>query len=315
MFTIYCNLTTDNGMVPQAAEPPLPPTVTALGKAAQAMAHREGAPQDWTPNLLVEQRAHHNANKAQQAGHQIHPPIRNKDGILQPHSPWMVHFILEDHGENRKGTEVQITHALAHTHLNYAVPPSNMLVTYSEARKSTYRLLTDTEGPAYTVYTWAPYGDLPAPVRHPDLSWHQPLHGRRVARQGIKPVRSSATGAHGNRSPPKIINSALANARMPLIDTGCPTPDDTTHRRTWGNIRRALHHDIDRDQATRIDQGSVTIRVGVVEHPKLPKPAQGGRALLKPVRTPVAIFGSLGVCIYVPASRHWLISYSPIHLT
>ena len=40
-----------------------------------------------------------------------------------------------------------------------------------------------------------------------------------------------------------------------------------------------------------------------------------GRGVLKPVRTPVAIFGSLGVCIYVPASRHWLISYSPIHLT
>ena len=38
-------------------------------------------------------------------------------------------------------------------------------------------------------------------------------------------------------------------------------------------------------------------------------------AELKPVRTPVAILGSLGVCIYVPASRHWLISYSPIHLT
>ena len=37
--------------------------------------------------------------------------------------------------------------------------------------------------------------------------------------------------------------------------------------------------------------------------------------MMKPVRTPVAIFGSLGVCIYVPASRHWLISYSPIHLT
>ena len=36
---------------------------------------------------------------------------------------------------------------------------------------------------------------------------------------------------------------------------------------------------------------------------------------LKPVRTPVAIFGSLGVCIYGPASRHWRISYSPIHLT
>ena len=36
---------------------------------------------------------------------------------------------------------------------------------------------------------------------------------------------------------------------------------------------------------------------------------------VKPVQTRVAIFGSLGVCIYVPASRHWLISYSPIHLT
>ena len=36
--------------------------------------------------------------------------------------------------------------------------------------------------------------------------------------------------------------------------------------------------------------------------------------IVKPVRTPVAILGSLGVCIYVPASRHWLISYSLIHL-
>ena len=41
----------------------------------------------------------------------------------------------------------------------------------------------------------------------------------------------------------------------------------------------------------------------------------GDKPTLKPVRTPVAILGSLGVCIYVPASRHWLISYSPIHLT
>ena len=36
---------------------------------------------------------------------------------------------------------------------------------------------------------------------------------------------------------------------------------------------------------------------------------------LKLVRTPLAIIGSLGMCIYGPASRHWLISYSPIHLT
>ena len=174
----------------------------------------------------------------------------------------MVHFILEDHGESWKGTEVQITHALAHRHLNYAVPTSNMLVTYAEARKSTYRLLADTEGTTYTVYTWARYGDLPAPIWHPYPSWHQPLHGRQMPRQGIQPVESSATGAHGSPPPPNIINSALANARMPLIDTGCPTPDDTTHRRTWGTIRRALRHDIDRHQATWIDESSVTIRLG-----------------------------------------------------
>ena len=76
----------------------------------------------------------------------------------------MVHLILEDHGENWKGTEVQITHGLAHTHLHYAVPTPKMLVTYGEARKSTYRLQADAEGTAYTVYTWARYGDLPAPI-------------------------------------------------------------------------------------------------------------------------------------------------------
>ena len=42
---------------------------------------------------------------------------------------------------------------------------------------------------------------------------------------------------------------------------------------------------------------------------------QGRGAVLKPVRTPMAIFGSLGGCIYVPARRHRLISCSTIHLT
>ena len=83
-FSTYWNFHTDTGMVPQVNEPTLPLTVTALAKAAQAMAHREGAPQDWTPNILVEQRAPHNANKAQQTGRQIHPAIRDKDGNLQP---------------------------------------------------------------------------------------------------------------------------------------------------------------------------------------------------------------------------------------
>ena len=46
----------------------------------------------------------------------------------------------------------------------------------------------------------------------------------------------------------------------------------------------------------------------------LPSGNNALRRGVKPVRTPVAILGSLGVCIYAPASRHWLISYSPIHL-
>ena len=56
--------------------------------------------------------------------------------------------------------------------------------------------------------------------------------------------------------------------------------------------------------------------LGTVVDPPLAPTVRGlaGPPAVKPVRTPVAIFGSLGVCIYVPASRHWLISYSPIHL-
>ena len=47
----------------------------------------------------------------------------------------------------------------------------------------------------------------------------------------------------------------------------------------------------------------------------LPSEYNALRRGVKPVPTPVAIFGSLGLCIYGPASRHWLISYSLIHLT
>ena len=49
---------------------------------------------------------------------------------------------------------------------------------------------------------------------------------------------------------------------MPLIDTGHPIRDNDTHRGTWGTIRRTLQKDIDRDQATWLDHGSVTIRAG-----------------------------------------------------
>ena len=43
---------------------------------------------------------------------------------------------------------------------------------------------------------------------------------------------------------------------------GCPNPGDTTHRRTSGTIRRALHNGSERDQSTWIYKGSVAIRVG-----------------------------------------------------
>ena len=60
-------------------------------------------------------------------------------------------------------------------------------------------------------------------------------------------------------------------------------------------------------------------RNNLIVHPTtsvaLIKQSATAPALVNPVRTPLAILGLLGVCIYVPASRHWLISYSPIHLT
>ena len=209
------------------------------------MASSEGAPLDWTPNTLVEQRVHHNTNKAQQTGRQIHPPLWHKEGNLQPHSPWMVHFILEDHSANCKGTKVRFTNNLPLTHLEYTVPTSNAFVTYAAAQKSTYRLRPDAEGTAYTVYTWAQYNDLPGPKLHQNRTWHQPLHGNHVSTQD----EAKATGntAPAGTTPTNIINWILANARMPLIHTGCPTPDNATHRRSLGPIRPALHHDIDRD--------------------------------------------------------------------
>ena len=75
----------------------------------------------------------------------------------------------------------------------------------------------------------------------------------------------------------------------------------------------ALAHDAPR-RLIEIDKNLIVINGDIFEHlaPEMMCPAW---LYVKPVRTPVAIFGSLGVCIYVPASRHWLISYSPIHLT
>ena len=172
----------------------------------------------------------------------------------------MVHFILEDHGGNQKGTQVPLTHNLLPMHLGYPIPTSNAIVTYGAAQRSTYRLHPRAEGTAYTVYMWAQYNDRPGPTWHQDPAWHQPSHGKRVPRQGgTKPTGNKAPAGttHNN-----IINSALANARMPLIDTGCPALDDTTHCRTWGTIRQALQHDIGSDQATWLDQGFATIRAG-----------------------------------------------------
>ena len=174
------------------------------------------------------------------------------DGTLHTGRPWRQ---TEGHGSTNHARPGAHAPQLHRPHLKCARNPRRSTEVHVQTAGR-------HDGTAYTVYTWARYGDLPAPIWHPDPSWHQPLHRRRVPRQSIKPEGNTVTGTHGNPPPLNIINSALANARMPVIDTGCPTPDDTTHRRTWGTIRRALHHDIDRDQAIWIDQGSVNIRVG-----------------------------------------------------
>ena len=111
-FTAYQRFSTAARMLPQVAEATLPPTVRALARAVQTMARREEAPLDWTPNTLVEQCVHHNTNKAQQTERQIHPPLRDIEGNLQPHNPLIVHFILQDHRDNLKGTEIQLGHTL-----------------------------------------------------------------------------------------------------------------------------------------------------------------------------------------------------------
>ena len=232
-------------MLPHVAEPTLPPTVTALARAVRAMVRRKGTRLEWTPNTLLEQLVHHITNKAQQKRRQMLPSLWGKDGNLQPHSPLMVHFILDDHTANQKGTKVQLTQNLTHTHLQYTVPISNALVTYGTAGQSTYRIRPDAEGTPCTVYTWAQYNDLPVPTWHQNPTWHQLLHGKPVPRQdGPKPTGKTTQG--GGTSPTNIVNSALADARMPLIHTRHPTPDNTTHRRTWGTMRRALHHDCKR---------------------------------------------------------------------
>ena len=86
-----------------------------------------------------------------------------------------------------------------------------------------------------------------------------------------------------------ITKIALEGARVVLC-----TPD-------WGTTGE---HAYWRRFLDRMTVGRTELPNGPIYNPEV-----------KPVRTPVAIFGSLGVCIYVPASCHWLISYSPIHLT
>ena len=77
---------------------------------------------------------------------------------------------------------------------------------------------------------------------------------------GAKPTQNTTQA--GGTAPTNIVNSTLANASMPLIHTGHPTPDNTGNRRMWGTGRVAMNHDIDRDQGTWLDHGTVTIRAG-----------------------------------------------------
>ena len=100
-----------------------------------------------------------------------------------------------------------------------------------------------------------------------------------------------------------------------VLDTGAIISIVAKKTLPCGNLKNTLT-----TAATRMGDGHVVYSCGDCEV-EVP---MGSRTIahrfyvmdteVKPVRTPVAIFGSLGVCIDVPASRHWLISYSPIHL-
>ena len=138
------------------------------------------------------QRAYQNTSKAHKTGRQIHPPLRDKEGNLQLHSPLMVHFILEDHGDNQKRTEVQVTDTLAQTHLQCTVPTSKVVVAYGAAQKSTYRLQPNAEGKAYTVYTLAQYDNLPGTTWHPEPAGTHPSTGDTYA-QKVGHNRQEAT--------------------------------------------------------------------------------------------------------------------------
>ena len=225
------------------------------------MACIEGGPQEWAPKILVEQRAHNNANKSQPPRRQIHPPLRDKGGAMLAYSPWMVHFILEDHGTTRKGTEANIVHAVRHTHLQYHISVWNVVVTCGTAQSTTlFRLHPMMENTAYTIYMWSEYGTTTGMEWRPTPKWQVALHAQNTARQRTTgPPRPDSQGKTQLIS---ITNSVSANAQMPLINTGHPAPDDTTHRRTWNTIPRALHHSIDRDHATWVVQGSIPFRVG-----------------------------------------------------
>ena len=125
-------------MVPKVAEPALPPSVTALVKAVQAMARRQGAPPEWTPNTLVEQRVHHNGNKAQQTGRQITPNAAGQK--RQPPTRQPVADALHPSGPQRKLKRHRGTAhpQSADTNLQHTVPTSNALVTYRTTQQSTY---------------------------------------------------------------------------------------------------------------------------------------------------------------------------------
>ena len=115
----------------------------------------------------------------------------------------------------------------------------------------------------------------------------RPREGRRLTQTPLTTVAGYPPPGDGPPPPPRHAapTGRAGQARWGGTGTGPPPPKQARRsKRPEQDTRRGTDH---------------------VERPYQ----------LKPVRTPVAIFGSLGVCIYVPPSRHWRISYSPIHLT
>ena len=163
-----------------------------------------------------------------------------------------------------------------------------------------------------------------APPPHPTTT--TPGSRRARARGGQGTARDTQArghrgeGAHWDRAPEE---TQRGGRKPPKDQEGTGAGTEAQRKRAQQQAPRPTpRKGIPRRRDQRRPNRSERCTTPKDAHPQRAPPKQesdavrinGAHPPVKPFRTPVAIFGSLGVCIFVPASRHWLISYSPVHL-